>query len=113
MNSPYSSLNEASQASPGQRPGFGREEGRALKGRHKSAGWVAWIVSPFQGSEWVVASDWSVDAKSIDPATFDLAVKNPNGGDEVTHRNPKKIIEEIVALDAESAEVLEKIKALI
>ncbi len=24
---------------------------------------------------------WSVDAKSIDPATFDLSVKNPNGGE--------------------------------
>ena len=23
---------------------------------------------------------WSVDAKTIDPATFDLSVKNPNGG---------------------------------
>src|SRR3981081_2952292 len=27
---------------------------------------------------------WSVDAKTIDSATFDLSVKNPNGGEEVT-----------------------------
>ena len=26
---------------------------------------------------------WSVDAKTIDPATFDLSVKNPNGGEAV------------------------------
>ena len=47
---------------------------------------------------------WSVDAKSIDQTTFDLSVKNPNGGEEVTHRSPKTIMDEIAALDAESAE---------
>jgi type I restriction enzyme M protein len=56
---------------------------------------------------------WSVDAETIDAATFDLSVKNPNGGEEVTHRNPQDIIAEIIALDAESAEVLESIKALL
>ena len=56
---------------------------------------------------------WSVDAQSIDPATFNLSVKNPTGGKEVTHRSPKKIMEEIAALDAETAEVLEHIKALL
>ena len=38
--------------------------------------------------------------------TFDLSVKNPNGGEEVTHRSPEEIMDEIAALDAESAEVL-------
>jgi type I restriction enzyme M protein len=56
---------------------------------------------------------WSVDAKGIDQKTFDLSVKNPNGGDEVAHRSPKEIIEEIFALDAESAEVLGNIRALL
>jgi len=56
---------------------------------------------------------WSVDAKDIDPATFDLSVKNPNGGEEISHRSPQEIMEEIAALDAESAEVLGKIKALL
>jgi len=56
---------------------------------------------------------WSVDAKTIDPATFDLSVKNPNGGEEVKHRSPQKIMDEIAALDAESAEVLANIKALL
>src|SRR5579864_6124468 len=49
---------------------------------------------------------WSVDAKTIDQTTFDLSVKNPDGGEEVIHRKPKKILDEIAALDAESAEVL-------
>jgi type I restriction enzyme M protein len=56
---------------------------------------------------------WSVDAKTIDPATFDLSVKNPNGGEAVTHRSPQEIMEEIAALDAESAVVLENVKALL
>jgi type I restriction enzyme M protein len=56
---------------------------------------------------------WSVDAKSIDPSTFDLSVKNPNGGEEVKHRSPEAIMDEIAALDAESAEVLANIKALL
>jgi type I restriction enzyme M protein len=56
---------------------------------------------------------WSVDATDIDPATFDLSVKNPNGGEEVAHRSPQAIMDEIVALDAESAAVLANIRALL
>jgi type I restriction enzyme M protein len=56
---------------------------------------------------------WSVEAKTIDSATFDLSVKNPKGGEEMTYRCPQAIIQEIIALDAESAEVLERIKALL
>jgi type I restriction enzyme M protein len=56
---------------------------------------------------------WSVDIKTIDQTTFDLSVKNPDGGEEIVHRSPKKIMDEIAALDVESAEVLENIKALL
>jgi len=56
---------------------------------------------------------WSVDAKSIDKTTFDLSVKNPNGAEEIAHRSPETILAEIAALDAESAEVLGNIKALL
>ena len=56
---------------------------------------------------------WSVDAKSIDQTTFDLSVKNPNGGEEVIHRSPQAIMDEIAALDAESAAVLLRIKELL
>src|SRR5450756_819853 len=56
---------------------------------------------------------WSVDAKSIDKKTFDLSVKNPTGGEEITHRSPEAIMDEIAALDAESAEVLGNIRALL
>ena len=56
---------------------------------------------------------WSVDAKTIDKKTYDLSVKNPNGAVEVTYLSPDKIMDEIVALDAESAGVLAKIRALL
>jgi type I restriction enzyme M protein len=56
---------------------------------------------------------WSVDAKSIDPATFDLSVKNPNGGEEIKHRSPQEIMDEIARLDAESGEVLQSIRGLL
>jgi len=55
----------------------------------------------------------SVDAKTINKENFDLSVKNPNGGEEVKHRSPQKIMDEIAALDAESAEVLDNIRALL
>ncbi|MDD2934097.1 MAG: N-6 DNA methylase [Methylotenera sp.] len=56
---------------------------------------------------------WSVSAASIDQTTFDLSVKNPNGNGEVVHRSAQDIMAEIAALDAESAEVLAGIKALL
>jgi type I restriction enzyme M protein len=56
---------------------------------------------------------WTVDIKSIDQKPIDLSVKNPNGGEVVIHRTPKDILDEIAALDAESAEVLANIRALL
>jgi type I restriction enzyme M protein len=56
---------------------------------------------------------WSVDIKTIDQTTFDLSVKNPNGGEEIIHRTPEDIMDEIAALDAESAEVLANIRGLL
>jgi type I restriction enzyme M protein len=56
---------------------------------------------------------WSLDAKDIDPETCDLSVKNPHGGEAVAHRSLAEIMAEIAALDTESAEVLENIKALL
>ena len=45
--------------------------------------------------------------------TFDLSVKNPDGGEEVIHRSPQDIMDEIAALDLESAEVLQTIRGLL
>ena len=56
---------------------------------------------------------WSVAVDSIDPASWDLSVKNPHGGEEVALRSPQEIMAEIAALDAESAEVLGRIRGLL
>ena len=56
---------------------------------------------------------WTVEAATLDPQSFDLSAKNPNGGEAVTHRSPLEILDKIAALDAESAEVLAGIRALL
>jgi type I restriction enzyme M protein len=60
------------------------------------------LQAKFKGSE----NSWMVDAKSIDKATYDLSVKNPNKADETALRDPKDIIAEMMALDAESVDIL-------
>jgi len=58
--------------------------------------------------------DWTLALQGPDgPGTFDLSVKNPNGGEAVAHRTPQDIMDEIAALDAESAEVLAGIRGLL
>jgi type I restriction enzyme M protein len=56
---------------------------------------------------------WSVDVSSVDKATWDLSVKNPNGGEVVVHREPTEILDEIAALDTETAEVLASIRGML
>jgi type I restriction enzyme M protein len=56
---------------------------------------------------------WSVAVDSIDPQSWDLSVKNPHGGEAVALRSPTEMMEEIAALDVESAEVLGRIRALV
>lgn len=56
---------------------------------------------------------WALNAADIDPATFDLSVKNPNGGEAIIHRSPHEIMEEIAALDEKSAEVLSMIREML
>jgi len=56
---------------------------------------------------------WSVEVEAIDKTRYDLSVKNPNGGEAVSHRSPQEILDEIAALDAESAEVLATIRGML
>ena len=58
-------------------------------------------------------NSWSVNVNDLDTSTYDLSVKNPNRKDEVRHRKPQDIIVEIAELDAESAEIIKKIQALL
>lgn len=56
---------------------------------------------------------WSIEAAGINQAMFDLSVKNPDCGEAVVHRSPQDIMDEIAALDVESAEVLATIRGLL
>jgi type I restriction enzyme M protein len=57
-------------------------------------------------------NSWSLDAKTIDAATWDLSVRNPNKAEETALRDPLEIMDEIAALDAESADILAGIRGL-
>ncbi len=56
---------------------------------------------------------WTVDIAAVTPETWDLSVKNPNGGDEGERRTPEAILDEIAALDEESARILERLRGLL
>jgi type I restriction enzyme M protein len=58
-------------------------------------------------------NSWSVERSAIDPASFDLSVKNPDAGEVVALRSPVEILAEIAALDAASAGILAEIRALL
>lgn len=59
------------------------------------------------------AKSWRVDVATLDEETCDLSVKNPNKAEEAPLRDPKDIIDEMLALDAESAEILRGIRELV
>jgi type I restriction enzyme M protein len=55
---------------------------------------------------------WELSTDSIG-TTYDLSVKNPNKKEEVALRQPQEILEEMKALDEESAEILNSIWEMI
>lgn len=67
----------------------------------------------FQKSFAISEKSWIIDTAAVDRTTWDLSVKNPNGNVVVIHREPTEILDEIIALDAEAAEVLEGIRGLL
>ena len=58
-------------------------------------------------------NSWSVNVANVDKTTYDLSVKNPYKKDETALRDPQEILDEMSALDQESAEILEKIRELV
>jgi type I restriction enzyme M protein len=58
-------------------------------------------------------NSWSIAVKDIDTKTFDLSAKNPNKKEEAALRQPQQILEEMKALDEESADILNSILELI
>jgi type I restriction enzyme M protein len=58
-------------------------------------------------------NSWSINIVDVDTNTYDISVKNPHKKDEAVLRSPKEIIEEMKALDKESAELLKTIEGLL
>jgi type I restriction enzyme M protein len=59
------------------------------------------------------ANSWTLKLADIDQKTFDLSVKNPNKKKENALRSTKEILEEMKALDEESADLLKSIEELL
>ncbi len=58
-------------------------------------------------------NSWRIAADAIDPATCDLTVRNPNAPEAEALRSPEEILDEIAALDTESAEILARVRELL
>jgi len=56
---------------------------------------------------------WSIDIADVQTHNYDLSVKNPNKKEVVQLRSPHDILEEMKALDEESAEIINSILELI
>ena len=56
---------------------------------------------------------WTFDVVGIDRTNCDLSVRNPNKAEEDALRDPQDIIAEIVALDLESAGILEGVRRML
>lgn len=56
---------------------------------------------------------WNVSVASIDTTTYDLSVKNTNTPEEAPLRSPEVILEEMVALDQETNDLLKELKSLL
>ncbi len=55
---------------------------------------------------------WLVKRGDLDEVTFDLSVKNPNAPEKEALRSPDAIIADMLARDAETADILENIRGL-
>ena len=56
---------------------------------------------------------WRISRADLDEATLDLSVKNPNAPEADALRSPEEIIADMLARDAETAEILENIRGLL
>lgn len=56
---------------------------------------------------------WTLEVENIDPATWDLSVKNPNAPEAEALRSPEQIIADMLARDAETVALLEEVRGLL
>lgn len=58
-------------------------------------------------------NSWTVKIASVNANTYDLSVKNPNKKDEIGLRQPQEILDEMKALDNETADILQSLIKII
>jgi type I restriction enzyme M protein len=58
-------------------------------------------------------NSWAIKMADINTDTYDLSVKNPNKKEEVALRQPQEILEEMKALDEETANILNSLMDMI
>lgn len=58
-------------------------------------------------------NSWSVDTSGLDPVTCDLTVRDPNASEAEALRSPAEILDEIARLDAESTQVVARVRELL
>ena len=56
---------------------------------------------------------WTIDVGDVNQDTFDLSLKNPNDPEEAPLRSPEEILEEIETFDAESIEIMSRIREIV
>lgn len=56
---------------------------------------------------------WSIEIADVQTHNYDLSVKNPNKPEAAALRSPQEILEEMKALDEESADILNAINEMI
>jgi type I restriction enzyme M protein len=59
------------------------------------------------------AKSWLVNVNALDEAMFDLSVRNPSAPEAPPLRAPEKIIDDMLARDLETADILERIRGLL
>lgn len=59
------------------------------------------------------AKSWVVEVTDLDAETMDLSVKNPNAPEEAPLREPSDIIDDMLARDAETVQILEGIRGML
>ncbi len=58
-------------------------------------------------------NSWTVDIADVQTHNYDLSVKNPNKAEEAPLRSPQEILDEMQALDAETNEILQRVRELV
>ncbi len=89
------------------------DPGRSLgKTNPLNDGDLAEFVTLQQGFE-TGAKSWAVEVADLDAETMDLSMKNPNAPEEAPLREPSEIIADMLARDAETAQILEDIRGML